>query len=29
MMFIHTPDGLEAALDERIRRLRKTARKCN
>ena len=29
MMFIHTPDGLEAELDERIRRLRKTPRKCN
>jgi hypothetical protein len=29
MMFIYNPDGLEAALDERIRRLRKTARKCN
>jgi hypothetical protein len=29
MMFIYSPDDLEAALDERVRRLRKTARKCN
>lgn len=29
MMFIHTPDGLEAELGERVRRLRKTARKCS
>jgi hypothetical protein len=29
MMFIHTPDGLEAELDERVRRLHKTARECN
>jgi hypothetical protein len=29
MMFIHAPDGLEAELGERVRRLRKTTRKCN
>ncbi len=29
MMFIQTPDSLEAELGERIRRLRATARRCN
>jgi len=29
MMFIQTQDGLEAELGERIRRLRKTARRCS
>jgi len=29
MMFIQTQDSLQAQLDERIRRLRKTARPCN